>query len=340
MSETRLGCGLPRLDGAFAGLRLSRREALMGGGAMAGLLLAGGVNAATLGAPDAQSPGVFRFALGAARITIVSDGHLEIPATGVGVNVDPEEVRAFLTANFLDPVTRYSHTNVTLIELGEAKVLVDLGSGAGFQPTAGKLMANLEAAAIDPASITHVVMTHAHPDHIWGLLDDFDELQIPQAQYAIGATEFDWWMKEGRVDESPESMQVFVVGARNRLTPIAEQTRMLKDGDAIAPGITAMETLGHTMGHLSIRVESEEQSLIVLGDAVAGSIVHFEKPDWHGGFDTDGPMAAETRKKLLDQAATDRIAVVGYHFPFPGVGHVARAGAVYRYIPAVWRWAG
>ena len=295
---------------------------------------------ATPGAPSTgQNDGWSRFSLGSFEVTIVSDGNLVVPTTTLGENAPREEVSAFLESRFLDPEVNYSHTNHVLIDTGSARVLVDVGSGDKFQPSAGKLLENLEGAGIDPASITHVALTHAHPDHVWGMMDDFgDEPRIPEARYAINAVEFDWWMAEGRANEVPEAMQAFVVGAQNALKPVAERMSMVADGAEIVPGVRMIATYGHTIGHMSVMVESDGAAMLVAGDAIAHRDVSFERPDWHFGFDMDKEQAVATRKRLLDMAATDRIALAGFHLPFPGVGHAARQGDAYRYVPALWKW--
>lgn len=295
-----------------------------------------------LDAPEGpQAPGFVRFGLGEATVTIVSDGNLTTPASFLGVNADPEELAAFLTARRLSPEANYAHTNHVIVETGDAAVLVDVGSGDRFQPSAGRLLANMEAAGIDPAGITHVALTHAHPDHVWGMMDDFgDDPRIPEAAYSMGASEYDWWMGDGRVDAVPDAMKPFVVGARNALGPVAERMSMVADGAEIAPGVTMIGTPGHTLGHMSVLAESGGEQLLILGDAINHAHVSFERPDWQFAFDMDKEMAVATRRRLLDMAATEGMAVAGYHLPFPGVGHVIREGDAYRFLPALVRWNG
>ena len=158
---------------------------------------------AALGTPAGPQPAFHRFRLGEMKVTVVSDGHLAIPTAQIGVNADPEEVKAFLVAHHLATDVSYNHTNHVVIETGEATVLVDVGSGNRFLDTAGRLMANLNAAGIDPGSITHVVITHAHPDHVWGIRDDFDEPILPDAAYLIGETEYAYWMQDDLVNRVP-----------------------------------------------------------------------------------------------------------------------------------------
>ncbi|GGF69292.1 Glyoxylase, beta-lactamase superfamily II [Mameliella alba] len=301
-------------------------------------LAASPARAQTLGAPAGANPAHFRFQLGEAVLTVVSDGHLEIPANGLGVNADPEQVKAFLESYFLSTETNYSHTNHLVIELGEAKVLVDVGSGNRFLPTAGKLMENLGAAGIDASEITHVVITHAHPDHVWGIRDDFDEAILPDAQFFIGGTERDFWLQDGLVNSVPTEMQQFVVGAVNSLNVDGAEWTVVDDEAEIAPGIRVIDTPGHTIGHMSVVVESGGKQLIALGDSMNHAWMSTVRPEWVSNFDMDGEQTVATRKRLLDMAATDRMAVLGYHFPFPGVGHIAAEGDAYRFVPALWQW--
>ena len=296
---------------------------------------------AALSAPSAGgNPGYFRFDLGEMRLTVISDGHLLLPTSGLGVNAEPEEVQALLARYHLSTEENYSHTNHLLIETGAAKVLVDIGSGNRFMPTAGRLMANLEAAGVDPYSITHVVITHAHPDHVWGVRDDFDEAILPDAEFIMGRAEHDYWMQDGLATSVSQDMQQFVVGAVNSITTEGLDWTLAEDGHEVVPGVRLIFTPGHTLGHMSVQLDSGDRSLIALGDTMTHAYMNFDAPDWVTGFDMDAEQTVATRRRLLDMAAEDGIAVLGYHFPFPGVGHVIREGAAYRFVPALWRWQG
>lgn len=299
-----------------------------------------GAARAQLGKPAAANPAHFRFTLGEARLTILSDGYFSLPTSGLGVNADPDAVRAFLEQHFLSPDEGYSHTNHLLVELGEAVVLVDVGSGSRFMPTTGRLMESLAAAGVDPDSITHVVITHAHPDHIWGIRDDFDEPLFPQAEYVIGQVEYDHWMQDDLVNQVTAEEQQFVVGAVNSLSVDGVDWRLVADSEEVVPGLRMLATPGHTIGHMSVMLDSGGQQLIALSDAMSHAYTNFAHPEWYNGFDADGAQTVQTRLRLLDMAATDRIAVIGYHFPFPGVGHVLREGESWRFLPALWQFEG
>jgi len=292
---------------------------------------------AQLGEPAGKNPAHFRFTLGEAKLTILSDGFFSLPTDGTGVNADPDDVQAFLKRHFMSPEMGYSHTNHLFIELGDAKILVDVGSGNRFMNTTGRLMDNMAEAGIDPNEVTHVIITHAHPDHIWGIRDGFDEAIIPDAEYVIGQAEHDYWTQDGLVDRVPAEDQQFVLGAVNSINVDGAEWTLANDGYEVAPGIRVIDTPGHTPGHMSVVVESGGKQLMALGDAMTHAHLSFARPGWYNGFDSDGPQTVETRKRLLDMAATDRISVLGYHFPFPGVGHVLRENDGYRFLPALWR---
>lgn len=292
---------------------------------------------AQLTPPTTTNPAHFNFTIGDARLTILSDGYFTNAASGLGINADPAEVQNFLESHFLSTDENYAHTNHLYIELGEARVLVDVGSGTRFTQSTGRLLANMEAAGIDPDAITHVIITHAHPDHIWGIRDDFDEAIFPDAEYIIGAKEHAHWMQPDLVNHVAPSAQQIVLGAVNSINADGVDWTLAQNNHDVAPGITMIDTPGHTPGHMSLRIESAGKSLIALGDCLNHVYMNFEHPDWYNGFDMDGAQTVATRKHLLDMAATDRIAVLAYHFPFPGVGHVMRNGDNFAFVPALWQ---
>jgi glyoxylase-like metal-dependent hydrolase (beta-lactamase superfamily II) len=320
-------------------IRPTRRDILKLAAVAPGFALPA-VARAQLGAPAGDNPAHFRFQLGEARLTILSDGFFTQPVSGLGVNADQSEVQAFLSAHFLDPQMNYAHTNHLLVELGDAKVLVDVGSGGRFFNTSGRLLANMAAAGIDPGEITHVFITHAHPDHIWGIRDDFDEPIFPDAEYLIGEAEHAYWLQDGLVNTVAPEDQQFVVGAVNAINVEGVEWTLVADGDEIAPGISVLDTPGHTSGHMSLQVVSGDKALIATGDCLSHGWLSFARPDWYNGIDAIPDQTVATRQRLLDMAAADRVALVGYHFPFPGVGHVIRDGDGYQFVPALWQFRG
>jgi glyoxylase-like metal-dependent hydrolase (beta-lactamase superfamily II) len=313
----------PRIPDLSA-LGLSRRWFLAGSAALA-LPLRG--RAAWALAAD-----TFTLKIGAAELIVMSDGHLTIPASVFSPTAPKEELDALLTSMFGSvPETFTPATNPTLIRTGEDLILFDTGSGANFQPTAGKLMENLKANDIDPASVTKVVFTHAHPDHIWCTLAADGTLAFPNAAYYAGAAEWDFWMDPDLVSSFPDEMKPFALGAQRDLGAVKDRVTMVKDGDMIAPGISVIEAMGHTPGHLAFLIEGDED-LILTADAIPNEIISVGHPDWAFGFDADPDKAITTRKALLDRAATDKTRVLGFHFTYPGVGRIEKADTGFRFV--------
>jgi glyoxylase-like metal-dependent hydrolase (beta-lactamase superfamily II) len=310
-----------------ATIRINRRWFLVGGGAA----LAGPV----LGRPSfALAADAHRFAQGAVEATVLSDGHLVLPAAILAPSAPPEEFAALMTEiHGKVPETIEPAANVALLRSGDDLVLVDTGSGDKFQPTAGKLLENLRANAIDPASVTKVVFTHAHPDHVWGTLLDDGSLAFPNAGYYVGQAEWDFWTDPELPGKMPEDLRPFALGAQRDLGAVKERVTMVQDGAAVAAGISVIDAPGHTPGHLALFVDGGD-GLIIGGDLAAHPVVSTAHPDWAFGFDADAERAIATRKALLDRAATDGTSYLGFHFPYPGVGKVERTGSGYRFVPA------
>jgi glyoxylase-like metal-dependent hydrolase (beta-lactamase superfamily II) len=278
---------------------------------------------------EAPAPAFHRQTLGARELIVLSDGHLVVPTTMLAKNVSGPELHAYLAGRGLGPERVHFHTNVALLRLAEELVLIDAGSGGTWEPTAGRLADSLQAAGIAPEAVGKVVITHAHPDHLWGLIDELDDsLRFPRAHYLVSAREWAFWTGpeaarlEGRVEG-------IAAGAKRVFKAIAERTQPIRPGSEILPGILALDTAGHTPGHISLMLTGGENTVLLTGDAVQNNHVSFAHPDWQPGADMDGAEAAKSRRQLLDLAATDKLQVLCYHMPFPGLGRVARKGSAF-----------
>lgn len=303
---------------------LKRRSVLAG---MAATAVSAGLLPGSVGSARAQT-----IETGSAKISVVSDGSLTLPLGFVFPDAPQQDLEKLLIENGMATDALRPDCNVTLVNTGDRLAIFDVGAGPNFMATAGKLAESLAAAGVDPSEVTDVVITHAHPDHIWGLTDDFDELVFANAQHHISEAEWDFWSADDAISKVPEDRQTFVVGAQSRFAAMGDNVRFLKDGDAVLPGVEAVATPGHTPGHLSFMVHGAEPVLIV-GDAITNSILSFVHPDWPMATDQDPDLAIKTRLSLLDRLATEKARAVGFHFPHPGAGMVEKKDGAYRYLP-------
>jgi glyoxylase-like metal-dependent hydrolase (beta-lactamase superfamily II) len=180
-----------------------------------------------------------------------------------------------------------------------------------------------------------VVATHAHCDHVWGIMADDGSRHFPNAQIYIAQADFDFWTDEAKLAlKDPAYMKPFVEGARKNLLPNRDRTVFFKDGQEFLPGIQAMAAPGHTVGHTVFMITSDGKTLAAIGDLTHHQVLLMEKPRIEFAYDTDSKQSANTRVRVLDMLAANRIPLMAYHFPWPGVGHVAKQGDGFRYFPA------
>jgi glyoxylase-like metal-dependent hydrolase (beta-lactamase superfamily II) len=277
--------------------------------------------------------GNYSFVQGEFEITVVSDGYITVPIDIVAPEGSPEQRDDILrrTGNVRNGLVE-SKTNIPLIRTARDLIIVDIGSGDKYQPSDGRLSANLGAAGIDAGDITKVVFTHAHPDHVWGTLTDSGDLRFPNATYYVGAAEWNFWMDPDYRNNLPAVLHEFAEGAQRDLGAIRDRVVMLKPGDDIVTGLRAIDTAGHTPGHLSLEMAGGE-GLIVSADAATNEIASFQHPSARFGYDTIPDLAIQNRVRLIERAATDRIKLLGYHWTYPGVGFAERSGNGFRYVP-------
>ncbi|WP_134726778.1 MBL fold metallo-hydrolase [Paracoccus luteus] len=267
------------------------------------------------------------------RIDSVSDGTLELPAAFV-TDALPDAERADIIARFAIPADRIvTPMNITLLRRGDRVALFDVGSGPGFMPTAGKLAGALAAVGITPADVTDVIFTHAHPDHLWGLLDEFDEPVFARARLQMGAAEHEYWTDPQTPATIGEARQAFAVGAARRLAAVGDRMALFEPDAEVLPGVTAVATPGHTPGHTSFAIGTPDTGIMVTGDAIGNATFAFARPDLPGGGDQDQPRAAESRKALLARLADENWRMIGYHLPGGGIGRCVRQGDAFAFVP-------
>ena len=318
-------------------ISLSRRSMLVAASAAGalGVLGPGKWQPALARAPmlGTQAPYFYRFKLGSAEATIVSDGALPLGDPHANfLGLTPEEMDKQLRDNFLPNDNAVLEQNALVLNTGDKLILFDTGLGTLdlFGPTTGKLMNSLKQAGINPEDIDAVVMSHAHIDHCGGCMADDGTRHFPNAEYFITEADYKFWTDETKV---PEQFKVFLETAQKNLTPNLDRLHFFKDGEEILPGIQAIYTPGHTVGHTVFMIDQGGQQLCFIGDLAHHPVLLLEKPLTEFKYDTDPKQSAQSRVKMLGRLADERVALLAYHFAWPGIGHVARDGDGFRYFP-------
>lgn len=289
------------------------------------------ISAAALPLAPLRGWAVTTMTAGDLRVDSVSDGHIEFPPDFAFSMIPKAERDGLLRSLDIDPqAVMRSPLNVTLLRQGDRVVLFDVGSGPDFVPTAGTLIDALAAVEVAPEDVTDVIFTHGHPDHLWGVLDDFDEPLFSEATHRMGRVEFDYWTDPATIGTIGEDRQSFAAGAMRRLTALGERIERFEDGAEVLPGIRAIMTPGHTPGHMSFSIGTPGDGLFVTGDFVT-MLTGFARPDLGTMTDHDPALAARTRQAMLARLADEGWTILGYHLPQGGIGTVRRAGEAYAF---------
>jgi glyoxylase-like metal-dependent hydrolase (beta-lactamase superfamily II) len=291
-------------------------------------------------APEELVPSRYAVKIGEIDVLVISDGVLPLPTKMLGHNADQAARTEWLQDMFLPQEAFDWSLNVVVVKSGDQTILIDAGLGLDPNlnlPRAGQLAKRLEAAGIDLASVTDVVLTHMHMDHIGGLLvEGVKERLRPDLRIHVAAAEVAFW-------ESPDFTRVYMPpgfpdALRSTAERFAEEYRgffqLFDDEHEVAPGVMAVRTGGHTPGHSVVRLSSGGDRLTFAGDAVFA--VGFDHPDWHNGFEHDPEEAARVRTRLLTELAETGEQLVATHLPFPSVGRVAIDGPAFRWVPVFW----
>jgi len=324
------------------GSNIGRRSLL--GTAGIGILAAPAVMSGRVQAQDSKNllinrvtpPDTHQFKVGAFKLLVVKDGMRPSgkPGETFGLNQPAEAVSGLLDQNFLPTDQFVNSFSPVVIDTGKDVILFDTGFGeAGRSQGTGRLIEGLAAAGYMPDDITMVVLTHMHGDHIGGLMEK-GKPSFTKARYVAGQAEYDFWTDGARAGTPAEGNQKAVLA---NVKPLADKMTFLKDGDEVVSGITAMLAAGHTPGHMVFNVESDKKRLVLTADTANHYVLSLQRPDWEVKFDMDKAKAAATRKKVFDMIATDKVAFLGYHMPFPAVGYAEKQETGYRFVPKTYQ---
>jgi glyoxylase-like metal-dependent hydrolase (beta-lactamase superfamily II) len=271
----------------------------------------------------------------------VTDGTRRAPLADNFVrNASKQEVGAALQANFMAADALATPYNPLVVNTGSKLVLVDTGLGSGAlaqsKGALGQLMGNLTAAGINAGAMDTVIITHCHPDHINGLLGADGKPAFANAEVLVPAAELKFWQDDGAMSRAPDGLKANFNNTRRVLGALGGKVTPYDAGKEIVPGITSVATPGHTPGHTSLVLASGGSKLFVQADVTNVPFLFARNPGWHVMFDMDGAGAEATRRKVYDMLVAEKMLMHGFHYPFPSLAHIEKAGAGYRELPIAW----
>ena len=315
---------------------INRRD-FIAGSAAASFLWPPAKSLAAMPAAGTQAPSFYRYKVGGYEVTAVFDGIWNWPIDDKFVrNAFFPDVQKAMAEAFLPIHVLPTPFTALAINTGKKLILVDTGSGGQIAPTAGSLTANLLAAGIETRDVDTILISNFHPDHINGIKTKDDELVFPNAEITVPAPEWAYWMDDANLARAKDTLKSFFLNTRRIFSDIVKDVKRFQPGKEVAPGIVSVPAYGHTPGHTAYIIADGNQSLFALCDTTNHPALFVRHPEWEGIVDQDGPLAVETRRKILDRVAADRTLVQGYHFPFPGRGHITKLADGYEFVPSVW----
>lgn len=316
---------------------VSRREAVAG----AGLALAFGltsrlsIDPAFAQTTAAPAKGFSTYKVGSFECTAVYDGIWEKPHDPVFIaNASIDDVKGSMRkAGLTDAFVSIPFTPL-LVKAGNELIQFDAGTGGQVQPSAGTLHANMKAAGLDPAKVTKVMISHFHPDHIFGLMEKGTNAQVyPNAEIIVSSAEYDFWTDPAVIEKLPEARRPLAKRIQSTIATWKNVRRI--DGEReVMPGVRTIATPGHTPGHIAFHLSSGNAQMIYSGDMFYQPAMSLPNPGWHGVFDQNASLAEKSRRALADRLVADKILVAGYHFPWPGAGIIAKDGSGYTLTPS------
>lgn len=325
-------------------MELTRRHALAGAAALAAAPVMPATTAkAAAPAAGKQNASFYRYKVGDAEVTVISDGATTFPlGDSFVLNAKKEDVNAALEKAFRPRDKMTIQFGPLVINTGGKLVVIDTGNGPGAfassKGAVGQFATNMAAAGIDPKSIDMVVISHFHGDHVNGLLTADNQPAFPNAEVLVPATEWKFWMDDGEMSRASgdrmtglfkNNRRVFEAGLNKKVTPY-------EWGKEVAPGLLTVETVGHTPGHTSYVLSSGADKVFIQSDVTNDPDLFARNPGWHLMFDQDPAQAETTRRRIYDMIAADKMRVQGFHYPFPGLANIEKDSSGYRWVPAPW----
>ncbi|MCI0757121.1 MBL fold metallo-hydrolase [Teichococcus vastitatis] len=290
--------------------------------------------------PPVGNAGHYRFRVGEIAATVLSDGLIGGPPRIYAIDAPDGDLQEALRRAFLPTDHLTLNLNTLLIETGGRRILLEAGAGQTMGPNGGRLFAHLATIGLAPVDIDAVVISHIHPDHVGNLRAVDGGRAFPRA--TIFAPRADWaFFVRGDPDLSympvPDDFRRrFATAIKRSVEPVASGVELYEAGAEIVPGLATLAASGHTPGMAAFLVHSGNDQLLLTTDLAYHPVVNVDRP-WRPGPDRDPDAALAARRSLFDRAAADRIPVLGFHYPFPGIGRLRKTGTGYAWVPADWQ---
>lgn len=326
-------------------LTINRRKIMLTAIAGASGTLLGAVGPrAAFAQPVTSAPvgnaGHYRFQVGDIIATVLSDGLIGGAPTIYAGDAPEGELEDVLRRAFLPTDYLTLNLNTLLLEIRGRRVLLEAGAGSTMGPNGGRLFDNLREIGLSTADIDLVVISHTHPDHVGNLRAPDGSRAFPRATVMVPRADWAFFV-EGDPDLSympvPEEFQQrFAANIKQSILPVSQGIELYEAGAELLPGLTTIAATGHTPGMAMFLVHSGGDQLLLTADLAYHPVVNIDRP-WRPGPDRDQEAAAAARQRIFDQAAADRMLVLGFHYPFPGLGRILRTDTGYAWVPAGWQ---
>lgn len=314
---------------------LSRRDVLHLSAGAAALGLTGSLTFIPSAiADEVREKGYYKYKIGDIDCTAIYDGIWEkAHDEGFIRNATVDETKAALAKGGLTTDHVPIEFAQTVVSTSEGLVLIDAGTGGQLSPKAGSMMDNMKAAGLDPAAVKTILVSHFHPDHIFGLMaKDTNEQIFPEAEIVVPEPEFQFWTDPATLEKMPDRFKPLVMRIQATFPNWTNVTRIDGEKD-VAPGIRSLPAYGHTPGHTAFQISSGSSQLLVMADISNVPALFVANPGWHAIFDADPDLAEKNRRALFDRAIAEKATVAGYHFGFPNAGTISKDGEGYIFEP-------
>lgn len=288
----------------------------------------------------ARNAGHYRFRVGEIQATVLSDGLLSGPPRVYASNAPEAELREALMRAYLPTDALTLNINTLLIEIGGRRILIEAGAGKTMGPNGGRLFENMAAVGLQPEDIDLIVISHTHPDHVGNLRRADGGRAFPRATVYMPEADWNFFVRNdpdlSYMPVDTDFQRRFANAIKQSVEPLAGDVELYQAGTEIVPGLTTLPAGGHTPGMACFLVHSGNDQLLLTADLAYHPIVNVDRP-WLPGPDRDKDTALQSRRRVFDRAAADKLLVLGFHFPFPGLGHIVKTDGGYAWIPANWQ---